>query len=1115
MKIKKIFIHTDYTSECILDTISLTIKRLTDNQEGEYKFKNIEVSDEIISIRWYNSSNNIFDEYIKYFNNYYCKKFSELYMLNQNLIEVSIFHSEWNKICIFNTDKNIIFKKDEIKEKGSYSINGNILNIKWDLWGEESFIKLNNNYYQEKYLIDLINTKIISKNEPSDTVVEDNKMRNDGHGHGQNDNQVENNSQDKISIKDNLITKYFKNIEQINEANDKFKRVGDNFYFSYRNINKSSLNNIDHKFEYKIINYLDNSIIINKFELLLKKNNLININYLNKHNIENYIKFNKELNNRKLNSPELNNNYDFNTRTIWESSDILINEYTVLNLDFKIEDGDDNGNGNSNNIKKRCLTIADWGYPPFGGGENWLLNMNKIFNKNKHENYDNYFICFFDPFKNQSFDNIKLIELDYVKIIQMPKDLIQIIKIIKLLNPVFINHQGSDRMFYMKISNILQIPFLTGFCFWQNIIKFNGNNINLNMISNQRLQKTDEFLTIIKNSYTYVASTFVNDIIYKFYNLKLDLIETISIKDDFYIDSNFNDDFSKMKYVTIINCHYNKGGYLLKYLCENLDFNIPLQIIYTEHDPFITIDYVKRLLNERNKKNDINIIIVEKINIKLVYMKTRILLIPSLCEESFCRVAYEGMMNKIPILSTRNGNLKYLLEKYAIFIDDFNIKSWKHNIETIYFDKNKVLSYGNIEYPITEEIIENKIMNKIRGMYDLESKYILSEKNIGIIIPWADQGLGIQGRDYYITLQNIGYNPYVFSFKPYHCTHDNLLLQTNKDEWKYDNIYYSQNYRENIDLNEIINFIYNNKIKKIIIIEATFINIFRIAFLLKVLGIQLYLVVNIECVRIIELNYHDIFDKILTNNNDSYNIMKELYPEKTYNLGFHFNHPYFSNISILKKNMMDGSNELNKSMKVFKFCCIGGLNSISRKNINLIIQTFYNIYQKNYNLNINLKWCLNVYIQGVEIPEIIKDYQCDNINYHVANLSYKEIINKYIENDIFIHMGSHEGLGLGFYESLYCGTPVITMNWTPNNEIIKNGINGWLIDCDYSTIYDNDISLIQQGIIKEEVLKDKIIELLDNIEETTTVINNTILNIDNLQKNNKIEFEEKFKNILY
>lgn len=328
--------------------------------------------------------------------------------------------------------------------------------------GEESFIKLDNNYYQEKYLIDLVNSKIISKNDSSNIITEVSQIQNNNNEQIQNNNneQIENNDdydQNKIVTKNNLIKKYFKNIQQINEDIDKFKRVGDNFYFSYRNINKSNLNDIGNQFEYKIINYLDISTVINKFELLLKNNNLINTNYLNKHNIENYIKFNKELNNR-----ELNNNNDFNTRSIWESSNTLINEYTVLNLDFKIEDWNGNLDCNlesNSDIKKRCLTIADWGYPPFGGGENWLLNMNKIFNKNKYENYDNYFICFFDPFKNQSFDNIKLIELDYVKIIQMPKDLIQIIKIIKILNPVFINHQGSDRMFYMKISNILQIPF--------------------------------------------------------------------------------------------------------------------------------------------------------------------------------------------------------------------------------------------------------------------------------------------------------------------------------------------------------------------------------------------------------------------------------------------------------------------------------------------------------------------------------------------------------------------------------------------------------------------------------------------------------------------------------
>jgi glycosyltransferase involved in cell wall biosynthesis len=111
-------------------------------------------------------------------------------------------------------------------------------------------------------------------------------------------------------------------------------------------------------------------------------------------------------------------------------------------------------------------------------------------------------------------------------------------------------------------------------------------------------------------------------------------------------------------------------------------------------------------------------------------------------------------------------------------------------------------------------------------------------------------------------------------------------------------------------------------------------------------------------------------------------------------------------------------------------------------------------------------------------------------------------------------MGSHEGLGLGFYESLYCGTPLLTMNWTPNNEIIRDKLNGWLIDCEYSNLYDNDISIINQGIIKEYYLKDSILSILENTEETINIIKKVNNNIENLQKINKFEFEKRFLNIL-
>ena len=94
-----------------------------------------------------------------------------------------------------------------------------------------------------------------------------------------------------------------------------------------------------------------------------------------------------------------------------------------------------------------------------------------------------------------------------------------------------------------------------------------------------------------------------------------------------------------------------------------------------------------------------------------------------------------------------------------------------------------------------------------------------------------------------------------------------------------------------------------------------------------------------------------------------YIILSSLYKEKTRLLNFNLNHPYFKD-NTLKKRSVD--------YKTIKFFCIGGLNSLTRKNIILIINTFYNIFKNNESIGSTyLKWELNVYIQGVEIPDII------------------------------------------------------------------------------------------------------------------------------------------------
>ena len=391
----------------------------------------------------------------------------------------------------------------------------------------------------------------------------------------------------------------------------------------------------------------------------------------------------------------------FKTHYLYDQEKLISNYFTFhLPFVLSVQCNNENieiENKIEQNIKKekykKIITIAEWGYPPFGGGENWLLNMNKLFSNN---GYENYFLCFSDPFLDKTFQDFSLIDLEYVKIIQMPKNILDIIKLILYIDPLFINHQGVNRLYYMKIANILQIPFLTGFCFWNNIL--DNPHANINILNNDSLQKDESFHLIHERSYCYASSQFVNDIISKFFNTSLDIVETISLKDDYYIK---DQDDNEQVYVTLVNCHFNKGGFLLEMLCDELDIRIPILIIYTEHDNLLSKSKILKMIDQRNtraKKQNIkylNIFLSKKQNIKHIYEKTKILLIPSLCDETFCRVGYEGMMNNIPIISTNQGNLKYLLEDYALFLKD-DISTWQKEIEKIYFQNDvSFLSFKN------------------------------------------------------------------------------------------------------------------------------------------------------------------------------------------------------------------------------------------------------------------------------------------------------------------------------------------------------------------------------------------------------------------------------------
>src|SRR5271165_6963460 len=83
-----------------------------------------------------------------------------------------------------------------------------------------------------------------------------------------------------------------------------------------------------------------------------------------------------------------------------------------------------------------------------------------------------------------------------------------------------------------------------------------------------------------------------------------------------------------------------------------------------------------------------------------------------------------------------------------------------------------------------------------------------------------------------------------------------------------------------------------------------------------------------------------------------------------------------------------------------------------------------------------------------------------NITVINETLSHDAILDLYEQSDVSIQVSSHEGLGLGFYESISRGTPVISLNVSPHNEVVLHGETGWLLNAMTQPVPDNNAALV-------------------------------------------------------
>lgn len=710
------------------------------------------------------------------------------------------------------------------------------------------------------------------------------------------------------------------------------------------------------------------------------------------------------------------------------------------------------------------VVLSKWCYP-FGGGEEFLLQtMQWAHRLGMHC----YWIAFTNG-KNENFTRFETVKMPFGTLINLPGGVDE--EVIRdwlyLLSPDIVHHQGHLRETFFNPCNRLRIEFVTGFHFWHGAVILDPNTRNIDILENADKHKTDpeiERLWEEDRCNYYTVTRFVSNCINRITGLR--------IKDQIFASSSYEKckiNYFKPennRYVTLINTHQFKGGDLLLKLMEKMK-HVSFLGVMTEHE---SDKLDKALVEEANsrKPDEASCTMMERVNNPtLIYQQTKIIIQPSMVDETFCRTANEAMMNGIPIITSGQGNLKHIVGDGGLIIPVDDVDGWVNAVNRLYTDTEyyQEMSQKSLDaYRNFSERTAEKQFRKVTERVVRKSK----EMNIMIFTPWCDQGLGIQSRNYANILKNSDYNVFIFALKPYNkdtC----LELQRDPEEWVMEHIYYSGNDRESVKDSEIIGFINKYNIGKCLLPETCWFRVFEVAKLLRKLNVKCYAIPNIEIVRKDEIYKHTYFYKILCNNRLCEKIFNQHGITKTDYIG------YGIPTAMVKKNIND--------LDMMKFLFVGGCNAFSRKHILSICEAFEAAAERCDNIHLTCTIQLTNSLEVDDVEKINYYSKHDKIDIISEHLPYSRIVQYYHESHVSVQVSKHEGLGLGFYEAVNTCTPVISLNTAPHNEIILDSVNGWLVDCFYKPMTDNKDPIFDSAYFNPSLLTSKIVDIATNFKE--------------------------------
>lgn len=612
---------------------------------------------------------------------------------------------------------------------------------------------------------------------------------------------------------------------------------------------------------------------------------------------------------------------------------------------------------------------------------------------------------------------------------------------LSFLKPSIVHHQGSYRFEVVEAAASLRLPIVTGVHFWNEVIELHPTYRNYNILQNKHMHsKHRHFDRIAEQALLYVPSEFVQKCIKEI--CAFDVQDVVYSCKPIDCSKQTQKAIADRKWITILSIHHLKGGLIFKHLVETFPNE---QFLGFDVEGMSSCSKDLRALSHRVPNLTIKKFVD---NIGEFLKDTKILIVGSQVDETFCRALYEGMAHGCVCLCTNLGNLPFLGKEGVILMTSNDPADWAKKVRELLNTNTSSLSVSHATSSL--QVLHERAINRAKQITVanfcavLDKAFRRSPRNrIGQMTVWGAQGLGVQSKTYCEVLEEHGFECSVFSFMPY-----NAANFKKTPEWARERVYYSGNIREKITDAEVLNFIRTYDIGVMIIPEICFSRIFEVAMLLRKHHVRVVAVPNLEICRASEMHkYETSFDRVLANNHLTQNKLRTDFGLASVYTGYALKPvlgltPGPSPSLALSPEKLAG--------RALHFLCIGGNNPFLRKNVHRVISVFEQLDVLGFPFH------LTITMNSAKTCQTISP----NISLHNRYYTNEEIAALYQSHDVYCQVSTNEGLGINLFECLMANMFVVTLDTAPFNELIQSGVNGVCIPVREVAMVDNPEAVI-------------------------------------------------------